>query len=272
MKGILHGYHLGKIIHTGSAVKLWQAMAPDGNHVVIKTPISSSPSTEVVDALRLEGEALQDVEHEKIIPFVAYREDVKPAMLVIEYFAAPTLETLRNYEPETVKRQMKEMLTQTCEALEHVHEKGYVHRDVKPGNILVDSEGELRLIDFSIARKMNKSWFSRRPKERRIEGSRSYVAPEVLSKKRFDHRADIYSLGIMCYLLFTGKFPFTGNSTQELTLKHLNSPPPALTTHNKRLSKKMNDMVLWMLAKKPEDRPHSVSKVRERLQEFPIYS
>lgn len=275
---VLHGYRLEKIIHTGRDIDIWAASTSDGRDVALKVPSQSAVLTkEIVNNLRWEAEVMQSMDHENVIELVALHDDDGIPVIVTEYFQGGNVESLRTQQKDLVDYYLHTIMVQACKGLEHVHNKGYIHMDVKPGNMLMSKSGLLKLIDFSISKKHSiakrkiVSWFSKRRRYSRIEGTRSYVAPEVLAKKDYDQRADIYSLGITLYVLLTDKFPFTGSSTRELTLKHLKESALPLTAHNKRIGNGMNKLVLQLLEKNPQDRPESMAKILERLKEMPIY-
>ena len=104
-----------------------------------------------------------------------------------------------------------------ADALNAIHSKGVIHHDVKPENILVSNEGVVKLTDFSLAVRMRKDYIS----SKRISGSPSYLAPEIIRHKAYDERVDIYSLGITAYELLTGQLPYVGQSPQETLAKHV---------------------------------------------------
>ena len=273
----LHGYRLERIIHTGRDTDIWAASTSMGMNVALKVPSQSAVLTrEIMDKLRWEAEVMQSLDHENVIGLVAFHDDDIP-IVVMECFQGGNVEVLRNQQKDLIDYYLHTIIVQTCMGLAHVHSRGYIHMDVKPGNMMLSKVGFAKLIDFSISKKHSiakkkiGAWFSRRRRDSHIEGTRSYVAPEVLAKKDYDQRADIYSLGITLYVLLTDKFPFTGISTRELTLKHLKTSALSLTTHNERIGDGMNKLVLQMLEKNPGDRPSSISEILERVKEMPIY-
>lgn len=272
----LHGYRLERIIHAGRDADIWAASTSAGMNVALKVPSQSAAlSREIMDKLRWEAEVMRSLDHENVIGLVAFHDDDIP-IVVMECFQGGNVEVLRNQQRDLIDYYLHTIIVQTCMGLAHVHSRGYIHMDVKPGNLLISKVGLAKLIDFSISKKNSiakkiVAWFSSRGRDSRIEGTRSYVAPEVLAKKNYDQRADIYSLGITLYVLLTDKFPFTGISTRELTLKHLKASAPPLTMHNERIGNEMNELVLQMLEKKPGDRPKSISEILKRVKKMPIY-
>ena len=150
---------------------------------------------------------------------------------------------------------------------------GWVHRDVKPNNILVNSAGEVRIIDFALAQRIEKpSFFSklfrRKPS---VAGTRSYMSPEQIRGEPLDGRADIYSFGATAYEIVTYRPPFRAASQQELLAKHIIEKPPPPQIFNKDVSDDFGNLVAQMLAKKPELRPQTFHEVLKALNAIKIY-
>lgn len=165
------------------------------------------------------------------------------------------------------------MIRQCVLGLKEMHDKGWVHCDVKPDNFLADDNGLVKLIDFSIGNKIKKTGglaglFNSRPKA--VQGTRSYMAPEQIRRKNSDARTDIYGLGCMIFELMSGKLPYTGNSPDQLLKRHLTATIPSLESCSDA-STDFSNLVKKMLAKKPEQRFQSMADflgVFERCQMF----
>jgi serine/threonine protein kinase len=162
-------------------------------------------------------------------------------------------------------RQLHRIIEQAASALEHMHEKGWVHRDVKPENILVNKTGEVRVIDYALAMRpfsaLKKLLGAKAPRQ----GTPSYMSPEQIRCEPPTPSADIYSFGITCYELTCGRPPFRGNSQSELLHKHLGERPIPLNTQKKEITPEFSDLVMRMIQKKPADRP---ADFREFLNQF----
>ncbi len=271
MQRTIHGYRLGEIIHTGNMSQVWKASTSQGEQVVLKVALNNSrDGKSLATELRTEAKILRKLSHDNIVRVVSFHDDRREPTLALEYFDGRNMAVLCKDDRTLLRSHISWALIQICRALDHVHRAGYVHRDIKPGNILMSKTGEVKLIDFSLARKLG-GWFGSGLRDKAIAGTRSYVAPEQLLRKRYDHRADIYSLGVTLYKLLTYKLPFTATSARELAAMHRTTPPAPLTRHDKTVTKAANDLVVRMLAKSPEDRPVSVAEILHRIQSMEFY-
>jgi eukaryotic-like serine/threonine-protein kinase len=169
------------------------------------------------------------------------------------------------------KKHLHRIIEQAGSALAYMHDRGWVHRDVKPENILFNRSAEVRVIDYALARRMSvglmKMFEGRIPRQ----GTKTYMSPEQIRCESPTPAADIYSFGITCYELACGRPPFRANSSQELLEKHLNERPLPLITHNKLVTPEFNDLVLKMIQKKPDDRYASFHEVLSRFRTIRIF-
>jgi serine/threonine protein kinase len=140
-----------------------------------------------------------------------------------------------------------------------------VHRDIKPDNFLMNSVGDVKLIDFALAQRVRHGIAKLFRGRSKIQGTRSYMSPEQIRMQALDQRADIYSFGCMIFELLGGRPPFTGNSTNDLLMKHLNSAPPSVQTLNRNVTEQFAQLIRRAMAKRPADRPASMD---DFLQEF----
>ncbi len=164
------------------------------------------------------------------------------------------------------KRLLHRIIEQAASALAYMHDHGWVHRDVKPENILYNKSGEVRVIDYALARKIATGFLKMFEGRIPRQGTKTYMAPEQIRCESPAPTVDIYSLGITCYELACGRPPFRANSSQELLEKHLNERPIPLTTHNKLVTPEFNDLVIKMIQKRPADRFASMHEVQARFR------
>ncbi len=152
---------------------------------------------------------------------------------------------------------------QMAEALAALHERGWIHGDVKPGNILISPAGQATLLDLGLARRTDELRdFVRRP----LWGAPAYLSPEAFtSAYGLDGRSDMYSLGATLFELLAGRPPFVGRTAADLARQHLTSVPPDLRRLVPQLPSEVSRLVEELLAKQPLRRPHSARELVERL-------
>jgi len=145
------------------------------------------------------------------------------------------------------------IFTQLTEALSYAHSHGVIHRDLKPANALVDSDGNLFLTDFGIA-KLLESASPRLTQTDAIMGTPAYISPEQAQAQTVDQRSDIYSLGIILYEMVTGRVPFTADTPLAVILKHISDPMPLPSALKTDIPAPIEQVILKALAKEPQDR------------------
>ena len=168
--------------------------------------------------------------------------------------------------------QFHKILEQVANALTYMHESGWVHRDVKPENVLVNRSGEARLIDYALTRRKVKGLARLFRRRGPIQGTRSYMSPQQIRAEFPLPSDDVYSFGVTCYELACGRPPFRANSENELLNKHLKERPVPLTAHNKAVTPEFNDLVMSMLKKKPEERLPDLREFMGRFRGVRIYA
>jgi eukaryotic-like serine/threonine-protein kinase len=211
-----------------------------------------------IAALKNEYECGKSLKHKNIIKIYDFAIESGAAFVVMEHFEHPNLK-LWLREPQKIAHLSLKIIEQGAEGLFSMHEQGWIHRDVKPDNFLVSTQGAVKLIDFAISVKQRSSlaaMFSFGG--RRIMGTRSYMSPEQIRGKNLDPRADMYSYGCVLFELMTAKCPFTGSTADELLSKHLTAPIPSMQVHNDNVTPEFAELVRKMMAKRPEDRPASM--------------
>ena len=208
----------------------------------------------------------QSLDHPTIIKVERFSEDGGLPHLVMEYFPAANLKKQIAAGVEALVPKLQRIVTETALALDHMHSRGWVHRDVKPDNILAAGDGQVKLIDLAIAAKssgfLGKLLGSKTP----AQGSPSYMSPEQIRGEALDARSDIYSFGCVIFELIAGRPPYTGADTNDLLNKHVSAVVPAVDAFNKSATTAAAKYLRQMLAKKPADRPASMKEVLQQLR------
>ncbi|GCE20999.1 protein kinase domain-containing protein [Dictyobacter kobayashii] len=198
-----------------------------------------------------EARAVGTLSHDHILPLYDFGEQRPWYYLVMPFVEGGTL---RDYLHKRERLNLDEagsFLEQIASALQHAHEHGVVHRDVKPSNILLRLDGHAYLVDFGLAKAKIEAEFQTHSGA--MVGTPEYMAPEQ-SDGRNDFRSDIYSLGIILYQMLTGRVPFMADSPVGVTLKHIQTPPLPPSQLNSEIPAAIEEVMLKALAKAPEDR------------------
>ena len=206
------------------------------------------------EALRFhrEIEQLSSINHPHIIRIQEAGFQGKTPYLVMEYAARGDL--ISNLENMTLKTVL-ETFIQICDGLHHLHENGIVHRDIKPGNILLDHTGNAKIADLGASRELDGSCELTRTGT--IVGTYHYLAPEQIISSQVGPEADLYSLGVCLFYALTGHHPFNGQTEYAVLKGHLEDSPPALSEYLPEVPECLEVLVMQMLAKKKEMRPVS---------------
>jgi serine/threonine-protein kinase len=185
--------------------------------------------------------------------------------IVMEYVAGRSLEAvLRDDAPLEPNRAMN-IAEQVADALAAAHAAGIVHRDVKPGNVMIADDGSVKVLDFGIARALDGTSLTHSAS---VLGTAGYMAPERTLGRRADERSDIYSLGCVLYAMLAARPPFVGEAVAAVLHQHVNVDPRPLRDLNPSVSPALDALVMDLLAKSPNVRPGSAAQVRDRLREL----
>ena len=160
------------------------------------------------------------------------------------------------------------ILRQVASALVRAGDAGIVHRDIKPDNLMLTADGEVKVADFGLARVFEGRQQPRLTEDGMTMGSPLYMSPEQIEGKPLDARSDIYSLGVTCFQLLTGRPPFSADTSMNVALQHLRDTPPRVATLRPDLPEALCEIVELMLAKRPEDRFAGGREVLEALEVF----
>lgn len=264
----LGSHRLLKPIGSGKLCAVWDAIV-DSKSERRALKVLLKLDKDQIALMKREFNLAKELNHPNVIRMYEYGLFQDHPFVAMEYFPSINLKQLLQQEGvEGIAPKLSSILQQCALGLGYIHDQGLIHCDIKPDNYLFNKEaGNIKLIDFAIA-ELKKGFFGRllSVRTKQIAGTRSYMSPEQIRGESLDHRADIYSFGCLTYELATGKLPFTGASTNELLNKHLSSKIPPLETHNKNVTPGFSSLVKKMLAKKPEDRPQSMTEVATEMR------
>jgi serine/threonine protein kinase len=276
MSEVINGYRLANLMMTGQTSQVWECVeVSSSRHFAMKLLLpENADKSEHRNFLFHEANVGKDLAHPNIIRIVSVSKDEKTPHFVMEFFPGGSLKArLMRKQNDFIKEFAHPIFRQAATALAFMNAQGWVHRDVKPDNLLVNSAGDLKVIDFALAKRVETPGmfdflFRSRPKPM---GTRSYMSPEQILGDHLDSRADIYSFGISVYELITGRPPFRGDTSEILLKKQINEAPVGPNTHNPDVTKEFSDFVLRLLKKKREDRPKDFHEVLIAMRQIRIF-
>ncbi len=269
---VIGGYRLRSLLQSGQTSQVFEVVEPNSNrHFAMKLLYpEAAANPEQRKGLFNEAEVGVKLTHANVIRIYKVNRNPQTPHFIMEYFPAGSLRLrLQAKEFGFIKEQSRKIFKAAATGLAYMNAMGYVHRDVKPDNILVNALGDTKIIDFAISSKIPTGlarWFSRKPKP---QGTPSFMSPEQISGEAPEQRNDIYSFGCTLYELTTGRPPFRGNSTNDLLSRHFKEKPAPPSAFNPDVTDDFSAFVLKLLAKKKADRPANFHEVLIALQKIP---
>jgi serine/threonine-protein kinase len=255
-------YRLETRIAVGGMGEVWQAQ---DERILRKVAIKILKEEYLGDPgfiarFRSEAKSAALVEHEGIANVYDYGEDTGSAYLVMELVPGEALSRILEREKKLDQEKVLDIIAQTSRALAAAHARGLVHRDIKPGNLLITPDGQVKITDFGIARVGDQVPLT---KTGQVMGTVQYLAPEQATGKTSTYATDLYSLGIVAYEALAGKRPFTGETQMAIAMAQINETPPALP---ESIDPRVQSLVMNCLAKKPNQRPESANSLAIRAE------
>ena len=271
----LGNFRLIRMIRAGGTCQVWEAFDDRSkNRVALKVlqPEVRTDKHEIA-FLRHEYEVGHLLSHDHVIEIYDFRTDRDVPFLVMELSKSRNLKMILQQDGvDGVAPVVKKMLEQAAMGLDYFHQQGWTHCDIKPDNFLANREGgDVKLIDFALASRIRPGLGKLLKGKPKIQGTRSYMAPEQIRRQSLKAPVDVYAFACMTYELLTGKLPFTGLTAQELLQKHLSSPAPQILAANNNVTQEFNDLILHMLEKKPERRLKSLADFLANLQTMRVF-
>lgn len=214
-------------------------------------PPTFSFDQEFVERFQREAVLAANLHHPHIVTIHDVGEQAGYHYIVMELLEGETLEHRLRHYGAMAPPQVGQLLQQLASALDYAHGRGVVHRDVKPSNIMLDPDGQVKLMDFGLVRAGEGTQLTRSGV---VLGTPEYMAPEQALGETVDGRADIYALGVVLYRMLTGHVPFARSTPYAVTYAHIHEPPPPLRTLRPDLPAAVEAVVFKALAKQPAER------------------
>jgi len=248
-------YRLLQKIGAGATSRVYQALHPALNRLVAIKMLSHTLvyDSSFRDRFLQEARTIAGLVHPNIVQIFDTESAYATYFIVMELVGGTDLSKVLKRRRILAPTEAVDILRQMARALSYAHDQGIVHRDVKPANCAVDDKtGQVKLMDFGIARRIQKNPSQKRAKV--VEGTPRYLAPEAAVGKPVDGRADIYSLGIMAFEMVTGRVPFYSETVRELLQMHVRKAPPDIERIRSGLPEGLTRFIKGALIKRPDER------------------
>jgi serine/threonine protein kinase len=246
-------------------------------HVLMRRRVALKvmPTEKVTDPVLLErfyreARAVAALDHRNMVRAHDIDRDADLHFLVLEYIDGSSLQYIvSKFGPLSIGRAVN-YIRQTADGLQHAHEAGLIHRDIKPGNLLLDRFGVIKVLDLGLARFFESddaSHLTRRHEQSNVLGTAEYLAPEAaIAHGSVDTRADIYSLGVTFYYLLTGRSPYRDGSVSQKLMHHQISAPTPITEYRPEVPRRLVAIIDKMLEKDPANRIQTAAELFEALE------
>lgn len=215
---------------------------------------------------RQEARSAASLKHPGIVEVIDFVEDSGTFGIVMEFVNGVPLNEFFSGQAQLSLEEKIEIVAKVADALQVAHEAGTIHRDVKPGNILVDESGFPHLTDFGLAKLQDAQKANALTETGNVLGTPAYMSPEQCAGKRCDSTADIYSLGVVLYELTTGRLPFDSDSALGLLQEHIHSVPQSAGLLNPSMPRSLETLVMQCLEKNGDKRPPSAGALASELR------
>ncbi|MDP9442330.1 MAG: Stk1 family PASTA domain-containing Ser/Thr kinase, partial [Actinomycetota bacterium] len=249
-------------VHIGRDVRLGRSVAIK----VLRSDLARDPAFQA--RFRREAQSAASLNHTTIVAVYDTGEDVVNGIavpfIVMEYVEGSTLRDLMEAGKRLLPERAMEVTASVLTALEYSHRQGIVHRDIKPGNVMLTADGQVKVMDFGIARALADT--GAMTQTAAVMGTAQYLSPEQARGEQVDARSDLYSTGCLLYELLTGRPPFTGDSPVSVAYQHVREEPVPPSSVDPEVPTAADTITLKALAKDREDRYQTAAEFRADLE------
>jgi eukaryotic-like serine/threonine-protein kinase len=258
-------YELLELIGRGGMSSVWKAhdRLLDRTVAIKVMHEQFTNDEEYVERFRREARSVAQLSHPNIVTVIDRGEDEGRQYIVFEYVEGENLKQLLERTGPMPVRDALLLMLQMARALGFAHERGLIHRDVKPQNVLLNEDGQAKMTDFGIARSVDVEGVTITGT---VLGTSEYIAPEQARGQRVDALTDVYSLGVVLYELLTGGVPFQGENFVSVALKHVNEPAPSVLEQRPDCPPRVGLLIERAMAKRPEQRFASMDELVQELE------
>ena len=259
-------YEILEIIGTGGMAVVYKARCHRLNRLVAIKILKDefSGDEEFRRRFRAEGEAVAMLSHPNIVQVYDVSTSDNANFMVMELIDGISLKQYMEKKGVLNWKETLHFSMQIAKGLEHAHGRGIVHRDIKPHNVMVLKNGSVKVMDFGIARVMNKS----NTLTKEALGSVHYISPEQAKGGHTDNRSDLYSLSVVMYEMMAGRPPYDGESAVAVAIQHINGGAPAPSTYNPNIPVGLEQIIMKGMALEIKDRYVSATEMHQDMEEF----
>ncbi|HEX4282483.1 MAG TPA: protein kinase [Solirubrobacteraceae bacterium] len=260
-------YRLDEVIGRGGMSTVYRGtdLALDR---VVAVKVALDPLVEqspiYLERFRREANAAAAIDHPGVVTVYDAGADGPTRFIVMEFVPGRSLADILREQSPLEPAEAADIAAQAADALSAAHARGIIHRDIKPGNIMITPDGSVKVLDFGIARAVDSGTLTQTAT---VLGTSAYMSPEQALGQPADARSDIYSLGCVLYEMLTGEPPFMAEVAAAVMHQHVRVQPKPASERNPAVPPALNALVMEMLAKAPADRPQTAAEVRDRLRQ-----
>lgn len=254
-------YEITELLGQGGMATVYKGYQPDIDRFVAVKVLPPHPgqSMQFIERFRLEARTIAQLQHPHILPMHDYGGEGDILYLVMAYVSGGSLKDRIQQGPLPLQ-EAEAILRQIASALDYAHRRGVIHRDIKPDNILLDTEGHAMLADFGIVKILEGDTAGSLTGTGGVLGTPAYMAPEQSQGLGVTAKTDIYALGVIVYEMITGRQPYQADTPMQVMLKHITDPVPSLKEVSANIPPALEAVMMRVLAKNPEDRYETASE------------
>ena len=262
-----HGFQIIRLLsQKGATSDVFEAYQPSLARKVVAKKIKAEllDDSDMKERFQEEAFYLARLSHPHIVQIIDYsREDL---ILFLEYVDGSTLTEVLRSEGKLPMEKILKIVSQTLQGLQFVHEKNIIHGDIKPGNVFLTREGDVKIADFGIARIIGRNTtVSRKIDNNLWIGTPAYMSPEHFTTGTVDARSDIYAVGVMLYRMLVGRPPFNNENTTKIAMMHVHDLPAFPDYFAADMPEELRRIILKALAKSPDSRYQSALEFRKEI-------
>jgi eukaryotic-like serine/threonine-protein kinase len=264
---LLDRYEVGRLLGAGGMAEVFEGrdrlLARRVAIKVLQAQFVRDPSFLI--RFKREAQAAASLSHPNIVGVYDTGTENGTHFIVMEYVDGRTLKDVIRAEGPLYPERAAEITADVCSALIAAHARGLIHRDIKPGNVMLTPEGKVKVMDFGIARATTSETITQTAA---VVGTAQYISPEQAQGQTVDYRSDLYSVGCCLYEMLTGTVPFTGATPVAIAYRHVREDPTPPRMLNSDVPAPLEAITLKAMAKLPDNRYQTAAEMHDDLQRF----